>query len=213
MGRGRQTGSVGGWFQLVTVTVQLALPLMAPKTAVRTQEWRAAACLAHPEGSHLGFRKPWPGGRWQVSVSVRAQQPRTWTSPPTGPRLVNVMNTPRNQNQPPHQLCLLTMKRTRKSFSADLNRLCSPALRAPTGSWGSSAHLRHGTVFCVVESVICDEQRSVTPPPQGAVSNYTHCSSIFVRTLIKTSPRLNPIKTQNVLTLIVKCVIWSPGAP
>lgn len=167
-------------------------------------------CLAHPEGSHLGFRKPWPGGRRQVSVSVRAQQPRTWTSQPTGPRLLHVTNTPRNQNPPPHQLCLLTMKRTRKSFSADLNRLCSPALRAPTGGWGGSAHLRHGAVFCVVESVICDEQRSVTPPPQRAVSNYTHCSSIFVRTLIKTSPHRNPVKTQNVLTLIVKCVSWRP---
>lgn len=77
MGRGWQTGSVGGRFSHGAAARRGELP-----------------CLDHPEGSHLGFRKPWPGGRRQVSVSVRAQQPRTWTSQPTGPRLVHVMNTP-----------------------------------------------------------------------------------------------------------------------
>lgn len=52
------------------------------------------------------------------------------------------------------QLRLLSKKWTRKSFSADLNCIRSPALRTSSGGWGSSTPLCRHTVLRNLGSMI-----------------------------------------------------------
>lgn len=123
--------------------------------------WRGQSVTAR---STLGSGSPLTRRRWCIARSkasrtaFRTQEERASVS--LIPSRVSLIPKGASLDLGSHcQLRLLSKKRTRKSFSADLNCIRSPALRTSSGGggsdgWGSSAPLRGRAVLRALGSMI-----------------------------------------------------------